>query len=108
MADETDRGPSWYDVGVRWEETWKEWGVFVELGLVPPTPRIDGRGYTTWAVSVRLLERGGTHKLLRGFNRPFGRGGAARTATTALWWALDDAVAWLEERKDAAERQATF
>lgn len=103
-----ERGPSWYDVSITWATLGDDYGVFVELHLAPPIRRADGRGYSPWGASVRLRERGGAQTVLRGFTRHWGSAGGSRTCPQALYLALLDAEAWLEERKAAAEAQARF
>lgn len=103
-----ERGPSWYDVSVALEQFWEEYNVAAVLGLARPIKRVDGRGYTTWGVSITVAPVVGGKARPRTFWRYWGKGGAHATAPAALYWALWDARAHLDELRATAEAQAAF
>lgn len=103
-----ERGPSWYDISLMAESIADRWGAFVELRLLRPIRRIDGRGYTSWTASVVVSGGRDKREWSKGFSRPWGARGGSTTAPAAFYVAMLDAQDWLEERQAAAERQASF
>lgn len=103
-----ERGPSWYDVSKMAEALREEYRCAVEFRVVPPVKRLDGRGYTSWSGRVTATPLGEDAQPKHWVDVVWGQGGKAKTAPAALYVGLLDVCDWLEQRKLAAERQASF
>lgn len=103
-----DLGPTWRDCGDAAEHIWRVYGYRVDIRLIQPVRRLDGKGNSGWAVVVRAEPREGRHGTAITTTHRFGQGGAWKTAPAALHAALRDAEERLREREQAAAQQAAF
>lgn len=104
----SERGPSYYDVGtyVHWLK--ERYGVGTRLVIVPAWPRVDGRGWSTWAVSVQVWRLGTAGETAYAAQFSFGRGGAWATLPAAMYAGLLRVTDKLEAAERASAEQAAF
>lgn len=103
-----EKGPSYYDVStyVHWLK--EKHGIGVRLLIVPAWPRLDGAGWSTWAVSVQVWRLGTEGQTAFASQQGFGRGGAWATLPAAMYAGLLAVTDKLEAAERAAARQASF
>lgn len=101
-------GPTWYDVDMYAEEVRKRDAVGVRWRVVPPIARIDGRGRSSWSVSVEVWALRSKEARVWHAQASWGRGGSWKTAPAALLASLRAYEAQREDERVAAQAQASF
>lgn len=103
-----ERGPSYWDASAYAETVRERDGVGVRWTIVPPVRRIDGRGYSSWAVAVEVWTLRSKQKRTWHAQAGFGNGGAWKTLPAALLATLRAYEAQREDERVAALAQAAF
>lgn len=108
MQSEEERGPSWYDASVALQHLFEEYRVWPSVQLVRPVRARAGGGFTSWVVQLRLDAGPSSEPIKHVWSRPFGVRGAHKTAPAAVYFAVQDAIEWLEQRAIDAASQHRF
>lgn len=102
----SDYGPGWADCGEACRYVMEHHGRYLEVGLVPPIRRFDGRGFSAWVVRVVARSRREGQGKDRAAQASFGPGGTYKTATAALHHATTEVLAFLKQKEEVAEQQS--
>lgn len=107
-ASKDEIGPTYWDVSEQAHYLREQHGVGVRWTLVPPIPRVDGRGWSTWCVSVEVWTLRAKEKRTWNAQAGFGQGGAWKTLPAALAATLRAYEAQREDERVAALAQQRF
>lgn len=111
MSDFTggsESGPGWWDVSQAVTAIKDRMDCFIEIRLMPPMRRLDGKGYTSWQAGATVRNRGEKQVWSHSSSRSFGRGGASKTAPAALLVCFLEIEAKLEAAEMEARQRAMF
>ena len=99
-------GPSYWDASQHAAYLRERDGVGIRWLIVPPIPRVDGRGWSSWCVSVEVWALRTKTPRVWNAQAAFGQGGAWKTLPAALLATLRAYEAQREDERVAAEAQA--
>lgn len=101
-------GPGWADCKILTDELWARYHNRVDVRIVPPVRRMDGKGYSPWCISTRIDPRegfpGGSHAA----QATYGPGGEHKNIAAALHHTLSELMAVREGEAAVAEQAAMF
>lgn len=100
------RGPSWADVDAYAEEVRKRDGVGTRWHISPPIARLDGRGRSSWSVTLEVWTLRAKQDRKWHAAAAWGAGGSWKTAPAALLASLRAYEAQREDELRAAKAQA--
>lgn len=102
------QGPSYRDVADYAHHLREKRGTSIRWLLVPPIPRVDGRGWSSWCVSVEVRAYRLTPERVWNAQAAFGNGGSWKTLPAAMLATLRTIEARWEDERVASEAQARF
>ena len=103
-----EQGPSYWDVSAHADHLREQDGIGIRWTLVPPIKRVDGRGWSSWCVSVEVWTLRARTTRRWNAQAAFGRGGAWKTLPAALAATLRAYEAQRADEQVAVEAQARF
>ena len=103
-----ERGPSYWDCAQAIEEIRKRRTHSIEVRLMPPMPRLDGRGWSTWIVGLHLRPMADLDGRECHVQASWGKGGACATMPAALYRCVLHALEQLDQAQRSAEQRAMF